>query len=81
MGQLDVTELKDATFINYFMRIAVDEYDKPYFPLKGWATNGILKIITDNGLKYNGQSPVAILGYSVSGVKRIYSLYFVQFIL
>ena len=71
LGQLDVTELKDATFINYFMRIAVDEYDKPYFPLKGWATNGILKIITDNGLKYNGQSPVAILGYSVSGVKRI----------
>ena len=71
LGQFDATELHDATFLNYFAKISADEFDKPYFPFYGWATNLTFKILTDNGLRYNDNSPVAILGFSLKGVKRL----------
>ena len=71
LGQQDNPELKDATFYNYFARITLDEFDKPYFPLKGWAMDGIFKLITDNGWKYNGKTPVVLLGFNVKGAKRL----------
>jgi NTE family protein len=71
LGLQDVSELKDATFYNYFAKIKLDEFDKPYFPLKGWAVDGIFKLITDNGWNYSGKSPVTLLGFTLKGVKKI----------
>ena len=71
IGLKDATELKDATFYNYFARVKLDEFDKPYFPLKGWAVDGIFKLVTDNGWNYSGKSPVMLLGFNLKGVKKI----------
>jgi len=71
LGQFNSSELQDATFFNYFAKISVDEFDKPYFPLYGWATNATFKVLTDNGLRLNGSSPIAILGVTVKGVKKL----------
>ncbi len=71
LGQINSSELNDATFLNYFAKISVDEFDKPYFPLYGWATNTTFKILTDNGLMLNGGSPITILGFSIKGVKKL----------
>jgi len=71
IGLPDVSELKNATFYNYFAKIKLDELDKPYFPLKGWAVDGIFKVVTDNGWNYAGKTPVTLLGFNIRGVKQI----------
>jgi len=71
IGLQDVTELQDGTFYNYFVKIKLDELDKPYFPTKGWALDGSFKLVTDNGWNYSGGSAVALLGLTVKGAKRI----------
>jgi NTE family protein len=71
IGQPDMTELKDAAFYNYFAEIKLDEFDKPYFPSKGWAIDGNFKLLTDNGWTYKTKTPVPLLGFSVKVAKRI----------
>jgi NTE family protein len=71
IGQPDITELKDADFYNYFAEIKLDEFDKPYFPSRGWAIDGNFKLLTDNGWTYNAKTPVPLLGFSVKVAKRI----------
>ena len=71
IGLPDGTELKDGTFFNYFAKVKLDEFDKPNFPVKGWALDGNFKMITDNGLTYNGKSPLAVFGLTFKGVKKI----------
>ena len=71
IGIQDLTELKDRTFFNYFARVKLDEFDKPYFPVKGWAIDGLFKLITDNGWNYDGNSPLALMGFNFRGAKRI----------
>jgi len=71
IGLLDVTELEDGNFYNYFAKIKLDELDQPYFPSKGWALDGMFKLVTDNGWTYAGSSPVGILGFTVKGAKQI----------
>lgn len=71
IGQPDITELKDTTFYNYFAQVKIDEFDKPYFPVKGWAMDGTFKLITNNGWNFNGNSPLAMLGINVKGAKQI----------
>ena len=71
IGQRDVSELKDATFYNYFAKVKLDEFDKPYFPIKGWAIDGAFKLVTDNGWTYNGKSPLALLGFTIKGARQI----------
>ncbi|MCX6239183.1 MAG: patatin-like phospholipase family protein [Bacteroidia bacterium] len=71
IGQPDISELKNATFYNYFAKVKIDEFDKPYFPVKGWALDGNFKLVTDNGLNYNGKSPVPLLGFTLKGARQI----------
>jgi NTE family protein len=71
IGLSDVSVLKDATFYNYFAKIKLDEFDKPYFPLKGWAVDGTFKVVTDNGWNYAGNTPVTLLGFNIKWVKQI----------
>lgn len=71
LGVQDVSLLRDSTFINYFVRIKLDELDKPYFPVKGWALDGIFKVITDNGWNLGIETPIAIMGLSVKGATQI----------
>ncbi|HEY3388607.1 MAG TPA: patatin-like phospholipase family protein [Prolixibacteraceae bacterium] len=71
IGTPDVTLLKDGTFYNYFVKLSLDEFDQPYFPTKGWAMDGIFKLVTDNGWTYTGKSPVVLTGLTVKGAKRI----------
>ncbi len=71
IGVRDVSELKDKTFYNYFAKLKLDELNHPYFPTKGWAMDGIFKLITDNGLTYSENSPLALLGLTIRGAKQI----------
>ena len=71
IGLRNVSELKDSTFINYFARIKLDEFDRPNFPVKGWALDGIFKLITDNGWRYGGNSPLASMGLTIRVAKQI----------
>jgi NTE family protein len=71
IGMHDISELKDATFYNYFARLKVDEFDKPYFPIRGWAIDGNFNLLTDNGWNYIGKSPIATLGFNVKWAKKI----------
>lgn len=71
LGTGDYTNLKDATFFNYFAKISLDKFDKPHFPSKGWAMDGIFKLITDNGIKYDNSTPVSVVGLNVKGVHQI----------
>lgn len=71
IGTQDISELKDTTFYNYFAKFKLDELDQPYFPIKGWAMDGIFKLITDNGWNYSGKSPVVQMGLTVKGAKQI----------
>lgn len=71
IGVEDISELKDHTFLNYFAKIKLDEFDKPYFPVRGWALDGVFKVITDDGWHYDGNSPLAMMGLTVSGAKKI----------
>jgi NTE family protein len=71
IGQPDITELKDGDFYNYFAEVKLDEFDKPYFPSKGWAIDGNFKLLTDNGWTYKTKTPVPIMNFSVKMAKRI----------
>jgi NTE family protein len=71
IGTQDNTEFKNATFYNYFAKIKFDEFDKPYFPNRGWAMDGTFKLVTDNGVNYMGKSPVTLLGFTVKGAAQI----------
>jgi NTE family protein len=71
IGTIDSTEIKERTFINYFLKGTVDEFDNPNFPNNGWAMNGIFKLVTDNGWNYNGKSPFAMLGLNFKWAKQI----------
>jgi len=71
IGPKDTSSLKNAVFYNYFAKLKLDELDHPYFPTKGWATDCIFKLITDNGWTYTGKSPVVMIGFTVKGAKRI----------
>jgi NTE family protein len=71
LGQPDNTELKDGTFYNYFAKVMVDKFDKPYFPMKGWSMDGSFKLVTDNGWTYTGTTPVSLLGLTIKGARRI----------
>jgi NTE family protein len=71
IGSVDSSKIKDATFLNYFAKGTLDEFDNPNFPLRGWAMNGIFKIVTDNGWKYNGEAPLVLLGLNFKLAKQI----------
>ncbi len=71
IGTHNFIELRDATFYNYFAKLKLDEFDKPYFPTKGWAFDGFFKLITDNGWTYNKKTPVGLFGFSIKGANRI----------
>ena len=38
---IDSTNIKDDTFINYFLKGSLDKFDSPTFPHSGWTMNGI----------------------------------------
>jgi len=71
IGTQDYTELKNEIFYNYFAKFKLDELDHPYFPTKGWAMDGIFKLVTDNGWTYTGKSPVVLTGLTFKGAKRL----------
>jgi NTE family protein len=71
IGTVDSSTLKDDTFINYFLKGTLDQFDNPNFPHSGWKMNGIIKLVTDNGWNYNGHSPFAMLGFNVKFAKQI----------
>ena len=71
IGGPDLSELKNATFYNYFAKVNLDKFDKSSFPRKGWALDGIFKLITDNGLKFENSTPVSLLGLTVKGVRQL----------
>lgn len=71
IGQQDISELKDGTFYNYFAKVTLDLFDKPYFPLKGWALDGTFKFVTDNGWTYTGKAPLTMLGFTVKGAQQL----------
>jgi NTE family protein len=65
IGSVDSTNIKDDTFINYFLKGTLDQFDNANFPHSGWTMNGIIKIVTDNGWNYKGHSPFAMLGFNI----------------
>ena len=65
IGSVDSSSIKDNTYIDYFIKATLDQLDNPNFPSNGWTMNGIIKVVTDNGWKYNGHNPFAILGFNV----------------
>ena len=71
IGIPDTTELKNGVFYNYFAKLKLDELDQPYFPTKGWAMDGIFKLVTDNGWTYTGKSPLILMGFTAKGAKKI----------
>jgi NTE family protein len=71
IGSVDSSNIKDDTFINYFFKGTLDQFDNPTFPHSGWKMNGIIKLVTDNGLNYNGGSPFAMLGLNIKFAKEI----------
>jgi len=71
IGPVDSSKINDDTFINYFVKGTLEEFDNPNFPSSGWAMNGIFKIVTDNGWKYNGTSPLTLLGLNIKFAKQI----------
>ncbi len=64
-GAIDSSNIKDDAFINYFLKGTLDQFDNPYFPHSGWTMNGIVKLVTDNGWTYNGQSPFVMAGFNI----------------
>ena len=73
IGSVDSSNIKDDAFINYFLRGTLDQFDNPTFPHSGWTMNWIIKLVTDNGWKYNGHSPYALLGLNIKGAKQLSS--------
>jgi NTE family protein len=71
IGSIDSSNVKDDTFINYFLKGTLDQFDNPTFPHSGWTLNGIVKVITDNGWNYNGNSPFAMLGLNIRIAKQL----------
>jgi NTE family protein len=70
-GSIDSSNIKDDTFIDYFLRGTLDQFDNPNFPHSGWTMNGIVKVVTDNGWNYNGHSPFAMLGLNIKIAKKL----------
>lgn len=71
LGSVDSLQLKDNTFINYFVRGILDQFDNSYFPCHGWTMTGIFKLITDNGWTYGGHSPLSLLSLNVKVAKQL----------
>ena len=71
IGSVDSSNIKDDTFINYFLKGTLDQFDNPDFPHSGWTMNGIIKLVTDNGWNYNGHSPFAMLGLNIKFAKQL----------
>jgi NTE family protein len=71
IGSVDSSNLKDDTFINYFLKGTLDQFDNPNFPHSGWKMNGVIKLVTDNGWNYNGNSPFAMLGFNIKFARQI----------
>jgi NTE family protein len=71
IGSVDSANIKDDTYINYFLKGTLDQFDNPNFPKSGWTMNGILKLVTDNGWTYNGDSPFVMLGFNIRLAKQL----------
>jgi NTE family protein len=71
IGSVDSSSLKDDTFINYYLKGTLDQFDNPNFPCSGWTMNGILKIVTDNGWNLEGHTPFAMLGLNIKLAQRL----------
>jgi NTE family protein len=65
LGKVDSSQIKDNTFINYFLKGTLDQFDNTYFPKSGWSMNFILKAITDNGYNYKDNPPFALFGFNI----------------
>ncbi len=70
-GSIDSSNINDDTFINYFLKGSLDKFDSPTFPNSGWTMNGIVKLVTDNGLNYKGQSPFVMFGLNIRIAKQL----------
>jgi NTE family protein len=71
IGAVDSSKIKDDTFINYFLRGTLDQFDNANFPVTGWTLDGIVKVVTDNGFTFNGHSPFVLMGLNIRGTVRI----------
>lgn len=71
LGSVDSSKIKDDSYLCYFLKGTVDEFDDPDFPNSGWKMNGLFKLVTDNGWNYNGGTPLALLGINVKWAKQI----------
>ncbi len=71
IGTVDSADFKDDTYINYFLRGSLDQLDNDIYPCNGWELDGTIKVVTDNGYKYNGHSPFAMLALNVRFVTKI----------
>jgi len=68
LGKVDSSQIKDHTFINYFLKGTLDQFDNTYFPKSGWSMNFILKAVTDNGFNYKDNPPFALFGFYMKSV-------------
>jgi NTE family protein len=71
IGDIDTASINDKTFFNYFLTGSLDQIDDPFFPSTGWSLNGTVRLITDNGLQYEGKSPVPVAGLDIKTVKKV----------
>ena len=70
-----------GSYVNYFCNLNIDAYDNKYYPHKGFYGSFSAKLITDNFIGINGNSPLGLIAFNVEtvvsfteGFRRIPSL-------
>lgn len=57
VGGKEAFNLANEHFLDYFIKLRYDTFDKAYFPSKGVSTKGSYHLYTDNFIRYDGGSP------------------------
>jgi NTE family protein len=71
LGSVDSSNINNDTYINYFLRGTLDQLDNANFPHSGWAMDGIIRVVTDNGWSYNGNRPFAMFALKLKLATKI----------
>ena len=71
IGIVDSSNVRDDTYFNYFLRASLDQLDNAVYPNSGWAMDGVVRMVTDNGWSYNGHSPFFMLGFNLKLAKKV----------
>jgi len=69
-------DFNNEKYINYFTHLKFDSFDNRYFPKKGGKVEVQGSLYTDNGLKYNGDTPFSDLSFNAGTTLKLFSKFY-----